>query len=204
MERKKLFSVWLIVVAAGAVATGAVVSASAMDVGAVPTKGRAEVATLIRADANGAIRCTFDDIEMSTLLALPAMPGTAGVQMGAVVGGAAEPPFVVDQHTDGKPETVMVPGVMVQRGRFVDSQGNVTEWEGEPPAGVPVPELGQVRASTGPFDIVVGAPGSPGGSNVVIADGRTVRDGTPEECQQLRTSTPPLPAPPVAAAKTAG
>jgi hypothetical protein len=166
--RGKFTAVAALALAGSAIAAGALVTSHAMAASSTPTRGTLTVVSMQPGDAD-AIECTYDDVE---LLGLPALPAGEAVTARAVLASAsadgssssAGPPPEGSEVVSGIPGTVEAGTVVAGAGAGADD---------------------------GPTFHVTGAapaPGTEGPPPVFTLDSGNARPGTASECAALRAT----------------
>ncbi|MCU1393312.1 MAG: hypothetical protein JWM34_1740 [Ilumatobacteraceae bacterium] len=208
--RKQLTAIGAIALATAAIGGGAAVTSHAMGSTSPPIKGTLTIVSMA-AGADGAITCTYDDVDLPA----PGVVGTVGsVSTGtgtapsAVTGEAGSVGVVTATASadgDGKP----LPGLITGEAGSVtigtgDGTGPSLETAGAPPAGSVT--IGTIVAEGN----VAGGPTlTPvtGAVPAIVLDSNDARPGTAEECAALKPTTigvPSLPGTAPAPAATTG
>jgi len=205
MQRNKVFAGVSLAVAAAAVGAGALISSNAMaDDAPAPSAGTVDVVT-IGPDGDTPVHCSFDDLEMPTLvMSAPSdiTGGAVAVAVGVSVDGSLPPGVPAD---GGGTLTVSGGGSSDAPKVVVGGSGTITGsvTNGSIPAGaIPVGsgEAGTlvISGNATPIDIAGGVPPE-GLPKLISAD--QAREGTAEECAAIRANftvaTPAVPATPV-------
>ena len=222
---RKANTIGALMIATGAVVTGASITSGAMaadDGGDTPT---ANAVVIGSASADGdAYQCEFDDVELPTIAVVPQpgdLDGEAGVAVDA--GGSAGGTGIVLGPADGAIAPPDPDGAL----SIAIGDDGVPVLSAVSPDGTPIDlgdvQLGDVQLGDVEFGVAVGGAGSVSvdrDGQIVIADiGELpegvspmpptatpveVREGTPEECATLLEQTSAMPASPdVPAATTA-
>ena len=199
MQRNKIFAGASLAVAGAAIAAGALVSSSAMaDDAPAPSAGKVDVIT-VGPNGDTPIHCSFDDLEMPTVVMSGPSDITGGpvaVAVGVSVDGtlpAGVPADGVGTLTVSAGGATDGPNVVVNGGGLVT--GAVTD--GSIPAG----EVGTLVVSGSATPVEISGGELPDGMPVMITPDQA-REGTAEECAAIRATfteaTPATPATPAA------
>ena len=187
-KKNAIFTGSALLVSCGAVVAGVLLTSNAMADGGTPAKVSLGVVS-VGANGGDAFKCQFDDIDLSSLTPIQAMPVNAGgtpITLGDATG------------TEGGRSIIVGSGVISGP---ISSTGSIPA--GDLPTLVVSGSATPVPAGDNP-SIVVSTNGTPppdgaptvqmtGADGVVLISGDTVRDGTPEECAAMRPTTAPAP-----------
>ncbi len=196
MQRNKVFAGLSLAVAGAAIGAGALVSSSAMaDDAPAPAAGKVEVVT-VGADGKEPIHCSFDDLELPTLVMTGPSDITGGpvaVAVGVSVDGSLPAGVPAD---GGGTLTVSAGGSSDAPNVVISGSGTITGsvTDGSLPEG----EVGTLVVSGSATPVEISGGELPEGLPVMISADEA-REGTAEECAAIRaTFTEATPATPAA------